>query len=154
MSHSFHLKLVTPDCILFEGEIISLTLPTDKGEITILPNHIALVSTIASGVAVMTHADGKQEDLAISGGVLQIKGQNQVVVLAQMAERAADLDMQAIEEAKDRAEKIMKEQVRESDTEYAETVAILNRELARYKAVMKHRYRSSGQSSGPNPLAN
>src|SRR5512133_3768494 len=131
MSTTFHLKLVTPEHVLFEGDVASMTIPTDTGEITILSNHVALVSTIASGVAVITYPNNTQEDIAISGGFLQIKGNNEVVVLAQMAERAADIDLKAIEEAKNRAEKVMKEQVRTSDAEYAETAAILNRELAR-----------------------
>jgi F-type H+-transporting ATPase subunit epsilon len=150
MSKTFHIKIVTPESILFEGEVVSMTIPTDAGEITVLPNHIPIVSTISSGVAVITYEDGHDEDLAISGGFLQVKADHQVVVLAEMAERAINLDIQAIEEAKARAEKTMSEQVRASDEEYAETTAILNRELARYKAVLKHRTR---HDHAPNPLS-
>lgn len=152
MSKSFHLKLVTPERVLFEGDVASLTIPTEAGEITILPNHVPLVSAISNGVASMTLADGTEDDLAISGGFLQIKGGNEVVVLAEMAQMAAELDLKAIEEAKAKAEAITKDQTRMSDEELAETAAILNRELARYKAAIKYR-RRSGHSSTPNPLA-
>lgn len=152
MSKTFHLKLVTPEHILFEGDVASLTLPTDTGEITVLPNHVPLVSTIASGVASITLSDGFEEDVAISGGFLQIKGLNEVMILAQMAERAVELDIKTIEEAKARAEKAMQEQVRNSDEEYAEVASALNREFARYKAVLKHRSRGPGHGNMPNPL--
>jgi F-type H+-transporting ATPase subunit epsilon len=153
MSNTFHLKLVTPEKILFEGEVASLTLPTDAGEITVLPNHVPLVSSIASGAASITLEKGFEEDIAISGGFLQIKGQNHVIILAEMAERASELDLKTIEEAKERAEQAMEDQIRTSDTEYAETAASLNRELARYKAVLKYRHRTGGHSATPNPLA-
>jgi F-type H+-transporting ATPase subunit epsilon len=153
MSKTFHLKLVTPDGALFEGDVASATLPTDSGEITILPNHVPLVSSISSGVASMHLEDGFQEDIAISGGFVQIKSLNQVIILAQMAERASELDLKTIEEAKARAERAMQEQVRTSDEEYAETAAVLNRELARYKAALKYRHRTGGHDHTPNPLA-
>ena len=153
MSNTFHLKLVTPEKILFEGDVASLTLPTEAGEITVLPNHVPLVSSIASGAAAITLEKGFEEDIAISGGFLQIKEQNQVIILAEMAERASELDLKTIEEAKERAEHAMQDRIRTSDTEYAETAAILNRELARYKAVLKYRHRSGSHSSAPNPLA-
>lgn len=151
MSKTFNLKLVTPEGALFEGQAASLTLPTETGEITVLPNHVPMVSAIASGAASITLEDGFEEDIAISGGFLQIKGLNEVVILAQMAERAAELDLKTIEEAKMRAETTVKEHIRTSDEEYAETVAILNRELARYKAAVKHRSRA-GRGHTPNPL--
>lgn len=153
MSKIFHLKLVTPEGVLFDGDVVSLTLPTETGEITVLANHVALVSAISSGVASIKLENGFEEDIAISGGFLQIKGLNEVVILAQMAERASELDVKTIQEAKERAEKAMKEQIRTSDEEYAETAAILNRELARYKAAMKYRSRGVGHAHAPNPLA-
>jgi len=154
MSNSFHLKLVTPERILFEGDVRSATLPTEIGEITILPDHMPLVSSVANGVATLQLEKGVQEDIAISGGFIQIKHPNQVIILAQMAELASGLDLKIIEEAKARAEAAMKEKVRTSDEEFAETAAVLNRELARYKAAIKYRHRTGGgHDHTPNPLA-
>ncbi len=137
-----HVKLVTPERVLFEEEALSITIPTETGELTILPNHAALVTNLQAGVAELRRPDGSVEDIALSNGTLQIAPGSQVTILAETAERGAELDLKAVDEAKARAEKVMKEGIHASEESFAEAAAMLERELARYKAAMKYQKRS------------
>lgn len=135
------LKLVTPERIVFEEEVMQVTLPTESGEITILPNHVPIVSNVTTGVAEFKRKDGHIEDLAISGGIIQVSENGSITVLAETAERGEELNIQAIEEAREKAERLMRERVSESAEAFAEAAAMLEQELARYKAANKYRQR-------------
>jgi F-type H+-transporting ATPase subunit epsilon len=135
---SIKFELITPERTVFRTEVDQVTLPTAQGEITILPNHIPLVATLVPGVAHLKKGQA-EEDVAVSGGFIQIQEGNRIRVLADTAERGAELDIAAIEQAKNRAEKVMQETVRADEASYMSATAALERELARYKTVMKHR---------------
>lgn len=135
-------ELVTPERLVFRQEIDQATIPTQDGEITILPHHTALVANIAAGVMhVMRGAE--EEDIAVSGGVVEISEGGRVRVLAETAERGHELEVEAIEAAKLRAEKVMAETVRTDDVSFAAAAAALARETARLKTAQK--YRSHGR---------
>ncbi len=65
------------------------------------------------------------------------------MVLADTAERAEEIDLKRAEEAKARAEKVMKERVRMDDSEYARVAAAIEKEMARLRVGRKHRTRGS-----------
>lgn len=130
-------ELVTPERVVFRTEIDQVTLPTKEGEITVLPNHAALVAELVPGVAHLKRGT-EEEDVAVSGGFIQV-GENRVRVLADTAERGVDLDLSAIEQAKARAEAVMKETVRSDDAAFTAAAANLERELARYKVAKRTR---------------
>ena len=133
-------KLVTPERILFEEEVVSATLPSESGEITVLNNHVPIVSNLVAGVAELKRPDGSVEDVALSSGVIKV-GNNTITVLAETAERGDELDLKVIEEARKKAEKLMNETVSDNEESYAYAAAMMERELARYKAVNKYRQR-------------
>jgi F-type H+-transporting ATPase subunit epsilon len=132
-----HFELVTPERTLFQEEALQVTLPTTLGEITILPEHQDIVATLVAGIAHLKRKDG-EEDIAVSGGFIEVKG-NLVRVLADTAERGEELDIQVIEQAKKRAEDIMKATDRRDDNAFAAAAAALERELARYRVANKRR---------------
>ena len=66
---------------LFEGEVESLTLPTPTGEITVLDNHIPLVSLVSQGTMRYTYS-GSVKTLSLPGGVLEVRPGSEVVLLA------------------------------------------------------------------------
>lgn len=136
-----HLKLVNPERVLFEEDALSFTVPTQTGEITILPHHAPIVSALADGVAELKRPDGSMEEIAISGGTLQVQEDGKLLVLADMAERGEDLDLQTIEKAKARAEALIKETSMADEEQYAEAVAYMSRELAKYKAALRYQKR-------------
>ena len=66
---------------LFEGEVESATLPTPMGEITVLDNHIPLISLVSPGSVRYTRS-GDEQSLSLAGGVLEVRTENEVVILA------------------------------------------------------------------------
>ncbi len=147
-----HFKLVTPERVLFEQEAASVTLPTVEGEITILPKHEPLVAALKAGVAKFVYPDGKVEDIAVSGGFIQVE-HNQVTVLADTAERGEELTIEAIEQAEARARDVMKQTKFADANSYAAAAAGLERELARYRTAMRSRARR-GMSMTPRGPSN
>ena len=146
-----HFELVTPERTLFREEVDEVTLPTADGEITILPNHIPLVASLVAGVA--HYRKGTQEeDIAVSGGFIEIQAGSNLRVLADTAERGHELNISVIEDAKKRAEDVMKNTARTDDTAYAAAAAGVKRELARYKVAQKHRKGSANLPHDENPV--
>lgn len=132
----FHFSLSTPERKLFSGEVESISLPSVMGEITVLAHHETLMAQLVPGELRFQEQDG-QHILAIGGGFVEVQ-QRQVVVLADTAERLDEIDEQRALEARKRAEAAIAEQ-RAGEEEYAETAALLERNLARLKIVRKHR---------------
>ncbi len=139
------LEITTPDRPMFEGEVDSVSLPTPQGEITILPNHIPLISIVAPGAITIRQKDNEQM-LAVSRGLVEVDG-HAIRVMVDTADHAEELTEEAILKAKADAEKLQKEK-REDREGFAEATAILERELARLKVVRRRRGR---RSSVPPP---
>lgn len=141
-----HFKIVTPERVVFEDTVDAAILPTTEGEITVLPHHIPLVALLKAGVLRLKKG-AEEMPLAVSGGVIEVDGKH-VVVLADTAERADELEEEKIEKAKAQAQKLMQE--KRGDAEgFAEATAALERELARLKVVKRRRH---PHSPGPTPL--
>ena len=91
-------EIVTPERVVLKEEILQITVPTKMGEITVLPDHIPLVSSLLPGVVHVKKKDGQDEIMSISGGFLEVL-KDKVVILADTAERAEELDLDRAEEA-------------------------------------------------------
>ena len=131
-------EIVTPERVVLSQEILQITVPTTSGEITVLPDHIPLVSVIRPGVVELKLADNSSEIISISGGFLEVM-QDKVVILADTAERAAELDEDRIKAAQERAEKLKEEARNVDDVQFAAVAAKLEKELARLRAVSRWR---------------
>ncbi|ALM09568.1 MAG TPA: ATP synthase F1 subunit epsilon [Candidatus Peribacter riflensis] len=139
------LEITTPDRPMFEGEVDSVSLPTPQGEITILPHHIPLISIVSPG-AITIRQKGSEQLLAVSRGVIEVDGKT-IRVMVDTADRADELQEEAILKAKAEAEKLQREK-REDREGFAEATAILERELARLHVVRRRR---GGRRSVPTP---
>lgn len=148
--NSIQFELTTPERVVVKTAYDSITIPTQEGEITVLPGHIPLVANLAPGV--LTVRKGKDEEyLAVSGGFIEFQQGDRLIVLADTAERAEELDLQKIEEARARAEKLLSEKRHAEDISSVSAVAALERELARIKVVQRHRgARRTGIAPGPS----
>lgn len=132
-----HLKIVTPEKLIFDEEVSQVNVPTELGILGILPNHSALMAKLVPG-ELMIKKGGKNESLAVGGGFLQVTG-NTLTVMTDLASYAADIDEKAVEEAKKRAEIALEQKL--SGEEYAETLAILEKSLAQLHVKRRHRVR-------------
>lgn len=132
-----HLKIVTPEKLIFDEEVSQVNASTDMGTIGILPNHTALMAKLVPGELIIKKS-GKNESFAVGSGFLQMIG-NTLTVMTDLAAHAADIDEKAAEEAKKRAEQALEQKL--SGEEYAETVAILEKSLAELHVKRRHRVR-------------
>jgi F-type H+-transporting ATPase subunit epsilon len=137
MSDKFiKFEIVSPERKVFEADITQATIPTKMGEITVLRGHIPLVAGLSPGVIEIKTASGEMEIISVSGGFAEVL-KNKIVILADTAERALEINMERSEEAIRKAEEI-KSKARDLDeTQFAEISAKLEKELARTKAVKR-----------------
>lgn len=141
------LKVITPERIVYEDEVDSVTAMTESGEITVLPHHVPLVSNLRAGE--MRLKKGTEEIfLAASTGFIEVRPGNHVVILADTAERMEELELEAIEAAKEAARKLLEEKRDVDDVAFAHAAAMMERELARYKVASKAKYRGAPKKPG------
>ena len=133
---SIKFKIVTPERTVFEDEIEQATLPVADGEVTILPNHRSYIGALKAGEIMLKK--GKEEfSFAISGGFIEFDNNN-LVVLADTAERAEEIDEKRAEAARARAEEFKKQKITMDDSEYARVASAIEKEMARIKVAKKH----------------
>lgn len=132
-------EVVTPEKIVLKKQILQVTVPTEDGEITVLPEHIPLISILKPGVVEIKLEDGELEVMAVSGGFLEVM-RNKIVILADTAERAEDLDEARIEEAKKRAEESKRNIANKDELQFTNITIQLDKELARLKALSRWRH--------------
>lgn len=138
---TIHLDILTPEKIVFAGDVDMLLAWGMEGQLGILPHHAPLMTMLQPGDLTFRKA-GKEESLVISGGSLEVRP-DRVVVLADACERAEEIGVARAEAAKERAQKALHTAIGEVDAASAE--AALRRSLARIKAVEKIRRKRSGE---------
>jgi F-type H+-transporting ATPase subunit epsilon len=131
------LKIITPDSIIYESDDVSfVTIPTGAGELTILPDHIPLVTTIKTG-QVKVGKEGDLFALAVSIGILEVQRNSKVVILAERSEMAHLIDLSRAEEAYKRAAELKEKIKDEEDVDDAKVTALMDKELNRIKVGSK-----------------
>lgn len=130
-------EIVTPERVVLKEDVLQATIPTRNGEITILPNHIPLVSILKPGVLEVKRPDNQIEIISVSGGFIEVL-EGKIVILADTAEIAHELDEQRIEEARQKAED-MKKWKDIDEMQFAEISALIEKQMARSKAVKRWR---------------
>lgn len=142
MAKQLKLKIITPERLILEEMVDFVTLPTTEGEITILPDHIPVISGLASGDVVAT-VNGDHVPMAVVGGFIEIKknqeGITEVAVLADFAEHITELSDEKINEAKARAEELKKQIENKDHVDFEHFEAELERSLTRVKIADKWR---------------
>ncbi len=98
-----NLEIVTPEKKVLSDAVESVTIPTSSGEIGILTNHAPLISTLKSGILSYTRG-GATEKMVVAGGFVEVSANN-VSVLADSAETAAEIDVEAARIERETVEK-------------------------------------------------
>jgi F-type H+-transporting ATPase subunit epsilon len=99
------LDIVTPERLAFSEEVDAVTVPGSEGELGILPHHAPLVSTLGVG-ELRIRKGTTEESFAIFGGFLQVLP-DKVIVLAETADMASDIDLEKAQEARREAEQAL-----------------------------------------------
>ena len=126
---TFHLKISTPDGLLFDGEVERLRVRMIDGDVCLLANHIDYVSAVGVGEAAIALADGSSRKAACIGGMLSMI-KNEASLIATTFEWAEDIDLARAEHAQQAAREKLTSLDRH-DKEFAVTEAKLKRALAR-----------------------
>ena len=99
---SLALEIVTPDSVLVTEKVDEVVVPAAEGYLGVLPGHTPLLATLAIGE--LWYRKGNQKFyLAIAGGFVEVLP-DKVTILAQIAERAEDIDVARAQRARQRAE--------------------------------------------------
>ncbi|MCS1407936.1 MAG: ATP synthase epsilon chain [Verrucomicrobia subdivision 3 bacterium] len=135
MAKTLRLEIVTPEAKTYSEEVGMVNLPGLEGDMGVYPDHVPLMTQIAAGEIGVVQG-GKQQFLAVGEGFVEITGAK-VALLTDMAIKAADIDEQAAEEARKRAEARLQEKL--SDGELASVNAALMHSLAQLKVKRRKR---------------
>ena len=92
------LEIVTPERRVYEDDVDIVVVPGSEGELGILPHHAPLVSMLGVG-ELRIRKGGVEESFAIVGGFLQVRP-DKVVVMAETADMASDIDLEKAHEAR------------------------------------------------------
>lgn len=125
-------KIITPERVVFSDDVEQVSMMTRNGEITVLPHHIPLVTIIQPG-ELRYKKNGEELFLAVSGGFAEVRPDNTIIILADTAERAHEIDIERARSAHDRAVKMMEESKHREDVDYTALQANLDRALVRLK---------------------
>ena len=99
------LEIVTPERLAYSDMVDSVNLPGVEGELGVLPHHAPLVSMLGVG-ELRIRKGGAEESFAIVGGFLQVRP-DRVVVMAETADLASEIDLEKAQEARREAERVL-----------------------------------------------
>lgn len=89
---SLHFELVSPERLLMSAEVAQVVIPGSEGEMTVLPGHAPVLSTLKPGViSVSLETSGAPERIFVRGGLAEINPKG-LIVLAELAVPIAELD--------------------------------------------------------------
>ena len=123
----FHLKIVTPDGLIYDGDAEQVTVRTQEGDVSILARHINFVTPLGMGRAAIV-ANGQRRNAACIGGMLSVVN-GEVTLVPTTFEWADQIDVERAERAQKKAEERLKAST--SDTEVRLAQAKLHRALVR-----------------------
>ena len=135
---TLHVEIVTAERELYSGEANLVSAPGTEGRLGILPRHAALLTTLSPGALNIKLGDA-EEPIFVSGGFLEVSN-NSVIILADTAEFAEEIDQARAEEARRRAQEDLAQS--QSDVERADLLGALERAMTRLRVAELARRRS------------
>jgi F-type H+-transporting ATPase subunit epsilon len=134
------LEIVTPERLAYSDTVDSVVLPGSEGELGVLPHHAPLVSTLGVG-ELRIRKGGLEESFAIVGGFLQVRP-DKVVVMAETADLASEIDLEKALEARREAERAL-------ETGYHEGADLSAARAALQQALLRIRVAERRRREGP-----
>ena len=130
------LEVVTAERVVFSEDVETVVAPGIEGQLGILPHHAPLMTILHTG-ELRVRKGGEEFSLAVSGGFLEVRPER-IIVLADVAEHADEIDLARAEEAKRRAQEELKH--RPPGVDLAQAEAALARALVRLKIAGRRRH--------------
>jgi F-type H+-transporting ATPase subunit epsilon len=130
-----HLRIITPKKIVVDDEVVSVSTPTDKGEITVLPRHTNLFTLLTEGI-IKIKKDRSEDFLAIGGGYLETDGKD-LTILVSKAFGQDEIDLELTQKAVSEAKKVVSKARDQSERQKA--IIALRRSLIDIKLLKKRK---------------
>jgi F-type H+-transporting ATPase subunit epsilon len=93
---AFHFELVSPEKLLFSGDVESVVAPGAEGQFTVLKDHAPVMTTLKSGVVTVAGGDGKVEKLFVRGGFADVSASG-FTILAETALPLSEIDVAKVD---------------------------------------------------------
>ncbi len=139
------LDIVTPERLAYSDTVDSVQLPGVEGELGVLPHHAPLVTMLGVG-ELRIRKSGAEESFAIVGGFLQVRP-DRVVVMAETADMASEIDLERAQEARREAERALEGAVQADAVDLSAARAALQTALLRIR-VAERRHREGPRHRG------
>ena len=134
------LEIVTPERLAYSDTVDAVVLPGSEGELGVLPHHAPLISTLGVG-ELRIRKGGTEESFAIVGGFLQVRP-DKVVVMAETADMASEIDLEKAQEARREAERAL-------ESGYHEGADLSLARAALQQALLRERLAQRRHREGP-----
>ncbi len=141
------VDIVTAEGRIFAGETDSVTVPGADGQLTILPSHAPLITSLDDGDLKYTDS-GEEHHIALLGGFMEVNA-NRVTILANAAEDEGEIDLARAEIAIQRAQQRLAERTEDIDIERA--LASLRRARVRLTVARRRGSRGLAGRVPPQP---
>jgi F-type H+-transporting ATPase subunit epsilon len=138
------LEIVTPERLVYSDDVDAVVLPGSEGELGVLPHHAPLLSMLGAG-ELRVRRSGTEESFAIVGGFVQVRP-DKVVVMAETADMAAEIDLERAQQARLDAERVLEAGFEET-ADLAQARAQLEAALTRIR-VAERRHREGPRRRG------
>jgi F-type H+-transporting ATPase subunit epsilon len=133
---SIRLEIVTPERLVYADDVDAVAVPGVEGELGVLPHHAPLITTLGLG-ELRIRKSGQEEHFAIIGGFLQVRP-DKVVVMAETADLASEIDLERAHEARREAERALETGYHEG-ADLAAARASLQQALLRIRVAERRR---------------
>ena len=88
---TFKFELVSPERILFSGDVVSVIVPSVEGEMTVLAGHAPLVATVKAGIVFVQTTESNGKEFFVNGGLVEVN-QASTTILAEQGRFIEDVD--------------------------------------------------------------
>ena len=143
------VDVITAERVVFsDTEIDAVVAPGAAGELTVLPEHASFITSLVPGELRIQKTGADETYMMVTGGFLEVRD-DKVVILAENAERAEEIDIALAQEARARAERMLSH--REAEVDLSRIQAELRRSLIAIKVAERRRQRPRRPGVGPGP---
>lgn len=144
------LEILTIERKLFDDTVDMVIAPGSEGELGILPRHTPLITTLSYGELQVKKEGTEDQFFSIGGGFMEVQPDH-VIVMANAAEYAEEIDIERAEAARQRAQELLVHADEEAAFDAARVEAALRRSLTRIKVAQRRRRRDRIRSERREP---
>ena len=144
---TLRLEILTIERKVFEDDVAMVIAPGSEGVLGILPRHTPLLTALTFGELQIKKEGEEDQFFAISGGFMEVLPDH-IIVLADAAERAAEIDLERAESARQRAEEMLTKAKAGEIAEFDQAESALKRSAIRIKVAQRRRRRDKAPPPG------